>query len=366
MDGIAAMKISDVNISGVDASATALARDCFRPVALYDPDVTPCEVDLSDNTNLWGVPPAAQLAIGSAESDAVSRYPAPYAAELKTRIASYLQVEPSMVVTGCGSDDVLDSAIRAFGNPGDRVVMPNPSFGMIPVFARINGLEPVFVPLGRGGDLSPAAFDAAGARITYLCSPNNPTGGALRRADIDEIIRSARGLVILDQAYAEFSTDSLTDLVKAHDNLLMTRTMSKAFGLAGLRIGYGIGSPALVREVEKSRGPYKVNALAARAAISALTGDLAWVADRIADMKTNRARFLAALEAMGLAPLPTDANFVCVPVGDARRVGESMRMRGVAVRVFEDLPGIGGALRITIGPWEMMDQCLSSLAESLS
>lgn len=354
-----------MSISYGDARASSLARECFRSLTLYDPDVSPCDVDLSDNTNLWGVPPAARLALDSPEPDAITRYPAPYAAELKVKIAGYLNVDPSMVVTGCGSDDVLDSAIRAFGNPGDRVVIPDPSFGMIPVFARVNGLDPVFVPLACDGGLNPAPFDAIGARITYLCSPNNPTGVSLRRTEIEAIVANARGLVIVDQAYAEFAKESFTDLVNEHDNVLITRTMSKAFGLAGLRIGYGIGSPALVREVEKSRGPYKVNALAARAAIAALRDDLPWVADRIADMKSNRARFVTALETLGLAPLPTDANFICVPVGSAKQVGESMRKKGVAVRVFDDMPGIGGALRITVGPWDMMDRCLSALAESV-
>ncbi|MEO5579560.1 MAG: histidinol-phosphate transaminase [Gemmatimonadaceae bacterium] len=351
----------------VDESVVeGLPRDCFRSITLYDPDVGPCEVDLSDNTNLWGVPPAARHAIESAASEMMSRYPAPYASELKREIARYLQVEESAVVTGCGSDDVLDSAIRAFGTPGDRVAIPDPSFGMIPVFARVNGLQPVFVPLDRDGGLSPANFDAIGARITYLCSPNNPTGVALRRTDIDEIVSSARGLVIVDQAYAEFSENQLTYLVGDHDNVLITRTMSKAFGLAGLRVGYAIGSPALVREVEKSRGPYKVNALAARAAAAALRDDLPWVANRVAEMKSSRARFIAGLARLGLSPLPTDANFVLVPVAGARKVGESLRNAGIAVRVFEDLTGVGPALRITIGPWPMMDRCLSSLAGSIA
>ncbi|MEJ7760184.1 MAG: histidinol-phosphate transaminase [Gemmatimonadaceae bacterium] len=346
-------------------NASEFARECFLSVTLYDPDVAPCEVDLSDNTNLWGTPPAAQRAILTAGPEIVARYPAPYTSDLKAKISAYVQVEASMVVTGCGSDDVLDSAIRAFGSPGDRVAIPEPSFGMIPVFARINGLEPVFISLDRDGSLNPSAFQAADARITYLCSPNNPTGVSLRQTDIDEIISNARGPVIVDQAYAEFSERSLTELAKKHDNVLITRTMSKAFGLAGLRIGYGVGSPGLVREVEKSRGPYKTNALAARAAIAALDEDLPWVAQHVSEIKTNRARFITGLEKLGLDPYPTDANFVLVPVSDAKEVGRLMRTRGVAVRVFDDLAGAGGAFRITIGPWEMMDRCLISLAECM-
>ncbi len=346
-------------------ASSRLGRECFQAVSLYDPDTTPYEVDLSDNTNLWGVPPAAQAAIATIGNETIARYPAPYASSLKQRIADYMNVDASMIVTGCGSDDVLDSAIRAFGSPGDRVAIPDPSFGMISVFARINGLEPVLIPLGRDGGLSASAFNAAGAVITYLCSPNNPTGTSLRRADIDEIISNARGTVIIDQAYAEFSESPLTDLASEHDNVLITRTMSKAFGLAGLRIGYGIGSPQLVREVEKSRGPYKVSVVAERAAVAALGEDLAWVGSHVAQMKLNRTRFIEALGQLGLTPLPTDANFVLVPVSNAIHVSEMIKKDGVAVRAFENLSGIGGALRITIGPWDMMDRCLSALASSL-
>lgn len=359
-----ARAIDSTAATGGDASSR-LGRECFHAVSLYDPDSTPYEIDLSDNTNLWGVPPAAQAAIAAIGIETIARYPAPYASSLKQSIADYLHVDPSMIVTGCGSDDVLDSAIRAFGSPGDRVAIPDPSFSMIPVFARINGLEPFLIPLGRDGGLSASAFNESGSRITYLCSPNNPTGTSLRRADIDEITSNARGIVIIDQAYAEFSGISLTDLVDEHEHVLITRTMSKAFGLAGLRIGYGIGSPDLVREVEKSRGPYKVSVVGERAAVAALGEDLAWVGSHVAQMKLNRARFIGALERLGLMPLPTDANFVLVPVANAKQVSELMKNDGVAVRSFENLYDIGGAVRITIGPWDMMDRCVSALASSL-
>src|SRR5215216_79328 len=254
-----------------------VAREAYRGISLYAPNREPCAVDLSDNTNLWGVPPAAERAVREAALASFTRYPSLYAPALKGAMASYLGVEPEMVVTGCGSDDVLDSAIRAFAEPGDRVAHPEPSFAMVPIFSRMNALEPVAVPLTPSFDLDADAMLATGARVVYLCSPNNPTGNAMSRAAIERVVERAPGVVILDEAYAEFAGANCLDLLARSERLLIVRTMSKAFGLAGLRVGYAAGAPALVAEVEKSRGPYKVHALAERAALAALTDDAAWV-----------------------------------------------------------------------------------------
>jgi len=200
------------------------------------------------------------------------------------------------------------------------------------------------------------------ARIIYLCSPNNPTGGALSRRTVERIVERARGLVIIDQAYVEFGGESFTDLASSGRPVLVTRTMSKAFGLAGLRLGYGIGSPQLIAEVLKARGPYKVNALAERAAIAALENDRAWVAERVNDVVANRSRFRAELATRRVASLESSANFVLVPVSDCAAVTVRLERAGVRVRALPNLAGIGDAIRIAIGPWDMMKRCLDALA----
>jgi histidinol-phosphate aminotransferase len=171
--------------------------------------------------------------------------------------------------------------------------------------------------------------------------------------------------VILDQAYAEFDVPDFVADVSNHPRLIVTRTLSKAFGLAGLRIGYATGRADLMVEIEKSRGPYKVSVLAELAAVAALAEDGGWVRERIRDVVENRERFAAVLRGIGLEPLPSAANFVLVPVPDATAVGTRMRGNGVAVRPFVGLPRIGDALRITIGPWSMMEGCLGALAQAL-
>jgi histidinol-phosphate/aromatic aminotransferase/cobyric acid decarboxylase-like protein len=149
--------------------------------------------------------------------------------------------------------------------------------------------------------------------------------------------------------------------------------MSKAFGLAGLRVGYAIGVPALVAEVEKSRGPYKVNALAERAALAALTEDMAWVRKHVAAAIDSRARLTAALQEMGLEPIDSQSNFVLVPLAQASTVTTRMRALGVAVRPFQGLPAVspalrtsgGDALRISVGPWSAMETALDALRTAL-
>jgi histidinol-phosphate/aromatic aminotransferase/cobyric acid decarboxylase-like protein len=141
----------------------------------------------------------------------------------------------------------------------------------------------------------------------------------------------------------------------------VTRTLSKAFGLAGLRVGYGIGSSDVVGEIMKARGPYKVNALAERVAIAALESDQRWVADRVADVVANRARFRQELAQRGVASLPSDANFVLIPVQDCAAAGRQLRLLGVGVRELPALTGIGDALRVGIGPWDLMQRCLDAL-----
>jgi histidinol-phosphate aminotransferase len=344
-----------------DEGVAAIKRAGYRDIPVYSSPRERAEVDLSDNTNLWGAPPHAMRSLRASVEETVTRYPAAFEPALREALADYAGVSPDMIVAGCGSDDVLDSAIRAYGEPGEALCLPAPSFSMIPVFARTNGLVPVEVPLAARLDADPKAMLETGARITYLCSPNNPTGGAFSRESVERVVWGAAGLVIIDQAYAEFGGESFIDLVSIGRPVLVTRTLSKAFGLAGLRIGYGIGSPDLVREIMKARGPYKVNAPAERAAIAALENDQHWVAAHVADVVANRARFRQELALRGISSLPSAANFVLLPVKDCASVASQLQRLGVGVRALPYLPGIGDALRIGIGPWDLMKRCLDAL-----
>lgn len=320
-----------------------------------------CDLDLSDNTNLWGAPPSVARVLGEIKPTDLSRYPSAYSDRLKKSIAKYAGVEESMIVTGCGSDDVLDSAIRGFGIPGDLLAMQNPSFSMIPVFATVSGL--LVKGISREcGDLVDE-MHKANARINYLCSPNNPTGEMLSAETIETIVSNAKGVVIVDEAYIEFGGTSCTGLLERFDNLLITRTFSKALGLAGFRLGYGIASPAIVGRVEAARGPYKVSALSELVGAAVLDNDLQWVADKASVAVANRERFASALRNIGLQPMQSGANFLLIPVSGSREIEARLRAESIAVRAFQGLSGIGDALRVTVGPWPAMERFIHTLTE---
>lgn len=344
-------------------------RADWAGLSRYAPDRRPAEVDLSDNTSLWGPHPAAADALARAGAEALSRYPSVYADGLRSAAARAWSVPEDAVVTGCGSDDLLDSALRAATASGGGVVFPAPTFSMVETFARMNGLEPIPVPWDEAM-ADPGALLRDGPAAIYLCSPNNPTGAELDREWIRTLL-AARGPdgppVLLDEAYADFATASLLAEAPVLPRLLVLRTLSKAYGLAGLRVGLGVGDTELVAEVEKSRGPYKVSRPAEAAARAALEDDGGWLAEVVGEAVRSRTRLAGALEEREMVPLPSAANFLLVPVRDgaARAVALALRERDVAVRPFPDLPGIGDAIRVTVAPWPLMERFLEALDDVL-
>ncbi|MFP2962737.1 pyridoxal phosphate-dependent aminotransferase [Myxococcus sp. 1LA] len=340
-------------------------RASYQDIPLYAPSKRPCRVDLSDNTNLYGVPPSVERVLREAASR-VPRYPQGYAPDLRRALAAGAGVSPESVTTGCGSDDVIDSALRAFLEPGDTLAFQDPTFVMVPLFAKVNGLKAVPVPLTPDFDVDAEALLATKAKVIYLCSPNNPTGTVLSRAAVERVVDGAPGIVLIDEAYADFAPGrDFLDLARTRPNVLVTRTFSKAFGLAGLRVGWGVGAPELVSEVEKARGPYKLTSVAEAVAVSVLADDADWVRARAVDAVSCRERLRGELMALGLSPLPSEANFLMVPLPGAVALAERMRERDVNVRAFPSLTGVGGALRIGVGPWPLMETALAALREAL-
>ena len=348
---------------------TELLRPVLRTAEPYATADVGTAVDLSDNTNLWGAPPAAVEAIRALDGAALARYPALPPAALCDAMAAYAGVSTDMIVAGCGSDDLIDGAMRTFAEPGDTIAFATPTFSMVPAFAAINGLRAHGVPFRADLDLDVDRLLEPRPRIVYLCSPNNPTGSPVPEASIRRVLDEAPGVVVLDEAYGEFTRAPGFALVARYPNLVVLRTFSKAFGLAGLRVGYAVLDSSLAPALETVRGPYKVNAAAAAAATAAMTGGLEWVRARAEEAVANRTRVAGRLAAMGFSPLPSAANFLCVPCREAARAAARLLDRGFALRVLRSLPPItaalaasqGSALRITVGPWPVMERLLAEL-----
>lgn len=321
------------------------------------------DLDLRDNVNLWGGPPHALAALRDAREGSLYAYPSAGGAELAGALASTLGVRREEIVAGCGSDGVIDAFLRAVTTPGDTIAFAAPTFSMIPIFARLNGLVPVSVPLRADGAADIDALLATRARVIYLCSPNNPTGTVTPSAEILRLVSRAPGVVLVDEAYAEFANarDWRRD-APAMERVLITRTFSKAWGLAGLRVGYGVGGRELVSSVARAQGPYAVNALAERCAITALRDDEGWMRHTCAEARASRDRLATALsEFAGVNVWDSRGNFVFLEAGAiAHALERTFRANGIGVRVFEPSDGIDAALRIGVAPWRQLDRVVDA------
>ncbi|HEV3328648.1 MAG TPA: histidinol-phosphate transaminase [Acidimicrobiales bacterium] len=346
--------------SGSGRTAVIAAMDRYQP---RRPSV---RVDLSDNTSLWGPPPSVRATLAGLTDAQVSRYPTPYADALCESLAEYHRVDPSRVVTGCGSDDVLDSAIRACCDAGSTIAIGVPTFSVVPAFAEVNEVALASVELERDGSLDAEKLLATGADLFYLCSPNNPTGTRIDDGALRALLRGTDAIVLLDEAYADFADDDATGLLDEFTNLVVVRTMSKAFGLAGLRVGYALGDPNVVGAISVSRGPYKVGSVAEAVALGVLRDDVAWVRERVGEVRALRQWLTSRLVDAGFEVLDSQANFVAVLVEDATRLLDRLLPAGVLARAYTALPVFGDVFRITIGPRPQLDEALGLLTEEAS
>lgn len=320
----------------------------------------PCDVELSDSTNQWGAAPAAVRALAAMAARA-NGYPTLYGERLKAALAARHGLASECIVTGCGSDNVLGSTIGAFAVPGAPLAYSAPTFAMIPTFARLARMVPTPVPFTESWDVDADALLATEAPIIYLCAPNNPTATPVAAATLARVVAEAPGLVIVDEAYAEYSGVSVIAEAAGHGRLLVARTFSKAWGLAGLRAGWGVAAPELVHAVERVRGPYTLSAAAEAATVAAVTEDGPWVEAHVREALETRRRLERELVALGFAPLPSAANFLCVPVADARAAAARCAAAGVAVRAFPGLPRVGDALRVAVAPWPQLERFLAAI-----
>jgi histidinol-phosphate/aromatic aminotransferase/cobyric acid decarboxylase-like protein len=244
---------------------------------------------------------------------------------------------------------------------------------MIGDFARMNGMVPRPVPWQEAVE-DPARLLEADPAIVYLCRPNNPTGAQLPEAWVDRLVAlaAARGsagpLIVIDEAYADFAGETLIGRAPEMRNVLVTRTCSKAYGLAGLRCSFAVASSDVVLEVDKSRGPYKVSRLACEVAALAIRDEDGWVARTTRECLENRERLRAELERRGVAQLPTSANFILFTAPSGKALDDAMALRasGVQVRPFTGAPELGESLRVTVGPWPLLEKFLEAFDQRLA
>jgi histidinol-phosphate aminotransferase len=326
-------------------------------------------IKLASNENPLGPSPRAVAAATAALAD-VCRYPDANAFQLRTAMASGLGVAPSQIVFGNGSNELIELVVRTFTTPDHHAVFCDPSFVVYRMACLAQGVAHTVVRLGRAGYDLEAVLAAVrpNTRVVFLANPNNPTGAYVGR---DELVRFLGALdpdvlVVLDEAYFEYATaldyPNGLELLSRHPRLVVLRTFSKAYGLAGLRVGYGVCSAELAGYLERVRAPFNVSAVAQAAALAAWA-DRDHLRTVVRHNATERARVVAALEALDVTCWPSEANFVLAEFQrSAAEVHDRLLDRGVIVR---PLPGLDRALRISIGLGAENDRLLSAMAEVL-
>ncbi|WP_299036222.1 pyridoxal phosphate-dependent aminotransferase [uncultured Pseudokineococcus sp.] len=326
--------------------------------------VTPYK--LASNENPYPPLPSVLEVIGRAAASA-NRYPDMLSSELTAAIARHDGVPQEHVVAGPGSVGVLGQVLTAAAGDGDEVVHAWRSFEAYPIVVRLSGARSVPVPLlpdGRHDLPAMAAAVTERTRLVLVCSPNNPTGPTVTAAEMDDFLTAvpADVLVVLDEAYREFvrpaaDAPDAVALHLAHPNLVVLRTFSKAYGLAGLRVGYGLAHPAVADALRKTAIPFGVSTLAQAAAVASLDAEEELL-ERVGAIVTERERVVAALAAQGWEVPATEANFVWMPVGErAGELAEACGAVGLSVRAFA-----GDGVRVSIGEPEADDRFLEVAA----
>ncbi len=333
--------------------APKFVRPNIQELAPYAPGEQPGAgervVKLNTNENPFPPSPKVIQAIHEIEGELLRRYPNPTADGFRRVAAKVHDVPMEMIIAGNGSDDILSIATRTVLGPDDLLASPNPTYTLYPVLAEIGQSRYVSVPWEQDYALPIDALLATKARAIFLANPNAPTGTFVEPARIADLARRFDGLVLVDEAYVDFADDNCIALARELDNLVVSRTLSKAYSLAGLRFGYAIAQPRIIDELMKVKDSYNCDAIAICAATAALE-DQAYAQQTWAHVRSERDRLTAELAALGFSVIPSQANFVLAtcPDGNGKAIYMGLKSQGILVRYF-DKPGLKDKVRITIG-----------------
>jgi histidinol-phosphate aminotransferase len=356
----------------------AYERDSIRRMQGYLPGKQPVSSDtikLNTNENPYAPADAVLDALRAITPEQLRRYPEPLAEEFRRAAAALHALEPSQIVAVNGGDELLRLALTTFVEPGSPIGVLSPSYSLYPVLAAVHDSPVVSVPAGDDFSVPAqlaARMNEAGVNLTLLVNPHAPSGHLTRRTQLAELANDLDGVLLIDEAYVDFVDPTLQHdlipLLREHDNVLLLRTLSKGYSLAGLRFGYGLGCASLIAPLlSKTRDSYNVDAIAQRLATAAIrdqaSARLTW--QRVRD---ERARLSPELRSLGFSLPESQTNFVLAEVperaGTAAELQRQLEARGLLVRYFAE-PRLDNALRITIGTPQQNDRLLSTLRELL-
>jgi len=336
----------------------------------YVPGEQPADLDgwIKLNTNESPVPPSPRVlaAISDAAADSLRLYPSPTAQPAREAIARALEVEPSWVACGNGSDELIAMCFRAFAGPGDDVSFCEPTYPLFQPLCAIHENHASVHPLGDGWALPPE-FRRDPAPLKFLVNPNSPIGNWYEAGAVEEVVAASPGVVVIDEAYVDFAPEPRLDVVRRHPNAIALRTLSKSSGLAGLRFGYAVANPDLIGALDLVKDSYNLSRLQIAAAVAAVEDE-----DHrrriVQEVVRERDWLSAQLSGIGFQVEPSYANFVfCRPPAahPAEEVFAALRDQKILVRLYQREP-IAGWLRITVGTHDQMEALMEALGGVLS
>jgi histidinol-phosphate aminotransferase len=296
----------------------------------------------------------------------LNRYPDPYQKELKSLISKVKHIEEENIFLGNGSDEIIDLTFRVFCRPGvDKALTFMPTYGMYEVSASVNDVEVIKIPLNNSFQIdlrkAESQFSDKNLKLVFICSPNNPTSNSMHHKDVEYIVANFSGIVLLDEAYVDFSdTPSFINLVNRYSNLIVMQTFSKAFGLAAARVGMAFLNPDIVQYFNKIKPPYNISTINQKAAINKLY-HIEQYKSQVTIIKKERERLSAILSEMDLVEkvYPSDANFLLVKVKNSSYIYNALVNKNIIIRNRSNL--IDNCVRITIGTKSENDQLINAL-----
>ncbi|MDP7637674.1 MAG: histidinol-phosphate transaminase [Phycisphaerae bacterium] len=328
-------------------------RDNIDSLSPYVPGEQPGAdekvIKLNTNENPYPPSPAAMEVVRRLAGDLLRRYPNPCAREFRAAAAHVLGFDEPWILPGNGSDELLTMLMRSTAGVGRPAAYPVPTYVLYRTLAEIQEAETIEVPFDEEYNLPAGELAEAGAALTLVASPNSPSGTLAPNDQLADLANHLSGILVIDEAYVDFADSSALDLARSCDNVVVLRTLSKGYSLAGLRLGFAVANPALLEGLSKVKDSYNVDAVAAAAGAAAIR-DRAHFRANIDRVKASRNKLSADLLAMGFQVWPSQANFLLArpPGGDAQRLYEDLKGRGILVRYFKQ-PRLDDKLRITVG-----------------
>jgi histidinol-phosphate aminotransferase len=319
-------------------------------------------IKMDANENPYGCSPMVKIALSSFQH--YNSYPDPEQRDLRKALMEYIGAPMDNIIAGSGSDELIELILRLFLEPGENVINCPPTFGMYTFCTEICAGEIISVPRKQDFSIDIGSIKKAinkNTKVIFIASPNNPTGNITSINDIDALLDSDI-VVVVDEAYAEFSNSSLIEMVTEYSNLLVLRTFSKWAGLAGLRVGYGIFPENIVSQLMKIKQPYNVNS-AAQVAAQASLRDIEYLNKTVKQIVEERERLFQLLDTIEwIETYKSESNFLLclVKKGNAKSVFEKLQSRGIIVRYYES-PELGNYIRISVGKPEHTDKLIAEL-----